>query len=194
MGKKIIVVLFLLSLGLAIYFYLSHDRKNLRENLQDRSAAEPRITMEDFTLYRYRGELLVSKVRARLGHFYEPNVLELDGDVRGERLVEDGREVLSSESATAYFEATSLTKMMSGAELVRAELMGFVEFGVRGHLLSTDYAEYISKEPLVRSSRPVRVEGPGRVFTGEEGFVYSLATEILTMSGTVQGVLATDEK
>src|SRR5262249_53239600 len=132
---------------------------------------------------------------ARLGHFYEPNIAELDGEVHGERLTPEGdRESVSAESATGYFKTTSLMKMMDQtAELDRAELTGFVEVGVKDHLLTTDYAEYLNTERLVRSLRPVRVEGPGRVFMGDEGFTYSLESQVLTIPGPVRGDVTIDE-
>jgi LPS export ABC transporter protein LptC len=194
MGKKLVIAGFVASLALALYVYLTREHKRLRDALDKRSAKEPRVVMEDFTIYRYRGPVLTGKLTARLGHFYEPNVVELDGEIRGERLTKNGVEMIGAESATGYFNATSLTKMMGDTQLDRAELTGFVEVGVKGHLLTTDYAEYINKKQLVRSPRPVQVEGPGRRFSGEDGFTYSLADETLTMTGPVSGVVLLDEK
>lgn len=187
MGKKLIIVAFLASLGLALWIYLSRETKSLRENLSKRSQREPRLVLEDFTFYRYAGEALTGRLSARLGHFYEPNVVELDGEIKGERLTTDGKETVSAESATAYFKANTLTKMMEQTDLDRAELTGFVEVGVKEHTLSTDYAEYLAGEDLVRSLRPVRVQGLNRVFTGDEGFTYALTSETLQMFGRVKG-------
>lgn len=196
MGKKLVIIGFILSMILAVYVFLNRDTTSLKRNLERASAKEPRAVFEDFTVYRYEGNVLKSKLTARLGHFYEPNVVELDGEVRGERLTPAGdKETVGAESATAYFKATSLTKMLDQdhpTELDRAELTSFVEVGVKDHLLTTDYAEYINNEKLVRSLRPVRVEGPGRVFTGEDGFTYNLLTQVLEMQGQVKGDLAVD--
>lgn len=195
MGKKLIMIGFLASLGLALYVFLSRETKSLRENIGQGSAKEPRVVMEDFVVYRYSGDVLTGKLTARLGHFYEPNIVELDGEIRGERQTNDGVETIGAESATGYFKATNLTTMLhQKTELDRAELTGFVEVGVKDHLLTTDYAEYINAEKLVRSLRPVRVEGPNRVFSGEDGFTYRLKTQALEMQGTVKGVVTLDEK
>ena len=89
-----------------------------------------------------------------------------------------------------------LTKMLDPTqanELERAELTGFVEVKIKDHLLTTDYAEYINEDKIVRSSHPVRVEGPGRVFVGDSGFVYNLATQILNMAGKVKGEARVDK-
>ena len=193
MGKKITITAFLLCLALAVGVYLTREQKVLRQSLQDDGDRDPRIVLEDFVVYRYAGDALKARIMARLGHFYEPNVVELDGEIRAERLTDDGHETLGAESATAYFNATSLSRMMSDAQLDRAELAGFVEVGIKDHLLTTDYAEYINATKMVRSVRPVRVEGLRRVFTGEDGFTYDLATQMLEMFGTVKGVMTVDE-
>ncbi len=187
MGKKLVILTFILCFGLALSVYLTREKKSLRENLSKKGQREPRLVFEDFTFYRYTGEALTGRLSARLGHFYEPNVVELDGEIKGERLTADGHETVSAESATTYFKATTLSKMMAETELDRSELTGFVEVGVKDHALSTDYAEYLATENIVRSLRPVRVQGPSRVFTGDEGFTYGLNDETLQMYGTVRG-------
>lgn len=151
--------------------------------------------MEEFSLYRYQDDRIKARVMAKLGFFYEPNLLELDGEIRGERVTSDGTiETVNAETAMALFSAKTLGAMLGQkAQLERADLTGFVEVGVKRHLLSTDYAEFISKDQTVRSSRPVRVEGPGRVFTGEDGFLYRLTDETLDMPGQVKGVIKLDE-
>ena len=195
MGKRLVIVGFLLSLALGLYVFVTRDTKSLKENLSKGSIRDPRARLEDFVVYRYEGDLLKAKLKARVGDFYEPNVVQLDGEIRGERLTSAGeRETLGAESVTAYFKSTSLTKMLDqSSELDRAELTGFVEVGMKEHLLTTDYAEYVNSEKVVRSVRPVRVEGPGRVFMGEEGFTYELATQVLNMIGQIKGEVLVEE-
>lgn len=196
MGRKLVIAGFALCMLLGIYVFATRDTKSLKENLNKGSAKDPRAVLKDFIVYRYEGDLLKAKLTARSGQFFEPNVVELDGEVHGERLTPAGdRETMGAESATAYFKATSLTKMMDQTtELDRAELTGFVEVGVKEHLLTTDYAEYINSEKVVRSIRPVHVEGPGRVFTGDDGFTYNLATQVLEMAGKIRGEVLVDQK
>ena len=186
MGKKLVIVGFLLSLALGLYVFVTRDTKSLKENLSKGSIRDPRARLED---------LLKAKLKARVGDFYEPNVVQLDGEIRGERLTPAGeRETLGAESVTAYFKSTSLTKMLDqSSELDRAELTGFVEVGMKEHLLTTDYAEYVNSEKVVRSVRPVRVEGPGRVFMGDEGFTYELANQVLNMIGQIKGEVLVEE-
>jgi LPS export ABC transporter protein LptC len=196
LGKRLVIVGFLLCLAVAVYVYATRETRSLRENMgQQDTTKAPRVELEDFVFYRYDADELTSKASARLGHFFEPNIAELDGDVHGERQRDDGSiETIGAESAIAYFEATKLTSMLTQkTKLQRVELSGFVEATTQGHLLTTDYAEYIDETETVRSRRPVRVEGPNRVFSGDEGFTYSVPEASLTMLGTVKGVLTFDE-
>ena len=197
MGKKLVIIGFVLSLALAIYIFATHETRSLKESISRTSAREPRAVLEDFVAYRYEGEALKARLNAHLAEFFEPNVVVLEGEVSGERRTDSGeREEIGAESASAYFKPSSLTKMLDPTqsnELERAELTGFVEVKIKDHLLTTDYAEYINEDKIVRSNHPVRVEGPGRVFVGDSGFVYNLATQILNMAGKVKGEVSFDK-
>lgn len=193
MAKNLVILGFLVSFAVALWTYASRDTRSLRDNLASKHK-DPRVIMEDFFVFRYRDGKLNSRVTAKLGLFFEPNILEIEGEIRAERYNRLLLETLAAESARATFDAKTLGVMMSQkVNLDRAELSGFVEVGVKNHLLSTDHAEYSNHDQIVRSSRPVRVDGPGRVFMGEEGFIYSLATETLEMPGVVKGEIKLDE-
>ena len=196
MGKKILTISLFACFALAFYVYATRETKSLKENIAKSSTQEPRIVMEDFVIHRYQGNRLVAALSAKLGNFYEPNLLELEGEVKGLKLGENGaRESVSAESAMVYLKATSLASLLrQQTEMDRIELTGFVEVGLKEHFLTTDYAEYVNSERIVRSLRPVRVEGLGRVFSGDEGFTYSLVSETLEMQGQVKGVVQLDEK
>ena len=162
--------------------------------MEDGGVSEARVLMEDFTYYRYSGERLKSRLSSRQGRFYEPNRVELEGEVRSRRYNDGGLETVSCEAATTYFKAKSLAQMMGDTALDRAELMGFVEVLVKEHLLSTDYAEYLSDEDLIWSSRPVRLDGPSGIFEGDGGFFYRLEAQTLDLNGGVRGVVQPDER
>ena len=189
MGKKLVIAGFLVSMALALYVFLTRDHRRVSDALKHAPAKEPRIVLEDFVGYRYASGKLTSTVSARFGRFFEPNLAELDGDIHGERTTSAGElQSVNAESATGYFRTTSLLKMAEQrSDLERAELTGFVEVGLKDHLLTTDYAEFVGASQEIRSLRPVRVEGPGRVFFGEEGFTYRLAAQMLEMPGLVKG-------
>lgn len=193
MAKKLVILSFLVSFIVALWTYASRDTRSLRDNLVARQK-DPRVIIEDFYVFRYRRATLSSRLTAKLGLFFEPNVLEIEGEIRAGRYNQGRFETLSAESARATFDAKTLGVMMSQkVDLNHADLSGFVEVGVKNHVLSTDHAEFSKDDQIVRSTRPVRVDGPGRVFMGEDGFSYSLVTETLEMPGVVKGELKIDE-
>lgn len=196
MGKKILTICLFAAFAMAFYVYVHHENKSLRENIAKSSNQEPRVVMEDFSIHRYQGNRMTGVLSAKLGNFYEPNLIELEGEVRGLQVEGSGRkESMSAESAMVYLKATSLASLLrQQTEVDRVELTGFVEVGLKDHLLTTDYAEYLNQERVVRSLRPVRVEGLGRLFMGEEGFSYSLDSETLDMQGQIKGAVQIDEK
>lgn len=174
---------------------VTKESKSLRDNIDLGGTREAQVILEDFVAYKYEGARLDAKLSGKLANFYEPNVVEIDGDVRGERATIEGKEFFSAETASAFFKAESLTGLMeTTVELDRAEVSGFVEFGFKGHSLTTDYAELLSDRQQIRSNRPVRVEGPDRMFAGDEGFTYDLKRESLYMPGRVKGVVQIEEK
>jgi len=189
LGKKIVIMAFLVSFVIALFIFFTYEHKSLRDNLGKISAREPRASLEDFVVYRYAGETIKGKFSARFGNLFEPNVIEVDGEIKAERLTPRGDvETAAAESATAYFKTASLARLLhQAAEFDRAELMGFVEVRFRDHVLTTDYAEFLNDLREVRSIRPVRVDGPGRIFRGEDGFIYNLNTQSLEMRGLVRG-------
>jgi len=194
MGKKLVMAGFLAVLGYAVFIFINRDVRFLREKIKDSQVKTPRVALEDFIVYRYKDKTLNAKISGRLGHFFEPNQIELNGEIKGIRMTPKGTETFGAEAVMGYFEAQDINEMLDGAELELAELTGFVEVGMRDHVLTTDFAEYRAQKGVVSSTRPVRVEGPGRVFTGEDGFVYNLESQSLDIMGHVEGVVKSMEK
>jgi hypothetical protein len=194
LGKRLIIVGFLLCFGIAIYVFWQRDSTTLRRAIGKGSKREPRMVMEEFTVYRYIGAQLEAQMSARLGQLFEPNVVDLDGEIRAEKYRRGETETVGAETATILFGARSISQMLDGSPLVKAEMNGFIEVGVKEHLLSTDAAVYTASDNTLMSSRPVRVDGMNRVFTSEDGFIYNIAEEKLVMRGLVKGVFALDAK
>lgn len=195
MGKRLIIIGFIICIGLAIYAYSKRDKGSLRQSIDTGSKREPRLVLEEFTVYRYRnGDELEGQLSARLGQVFEPNIVELDGEIRGEKRKNGEAQTFEAETATMFFDAKSLNKMMEGTQLVKADLNGFIEVGLKDHLLSTDYALYTAATDVLSSKRPVRVDGHNQVLTAEDGFVYSITKETLSLLGLVKGTFLPNEK
>ena len=188
MTKKLVIVSFLLSFSVALYVFFSREERSIRDSIKD-SKKEPRIELEDFVIYRYQDNDLVGKLTSRIGNFYEPNLIELISEVKGERYIGNEMETMESESAVANLKSKSLVEVLSGKDISLdvAELTGFVEVGINSHLLSTDYAKYEADKQMILSDRPVRVTGLGRVIDGSEGFSYFLEDQAMVLPGHIKG-------
>ena len=185
MARKLVIVGFLIALSIALYTYFT--RENSRAWEQSDLDNKPRIILEDFVLYRYTGAVVNGKLTARLGHLLEPNIVELYGEVKGERTGERGVERVTAESAVAYLKSNSISELVKTNEVVRAEMKGFVNVDFDEHKLSTDYAEYWHDRQEIASNRPVKVDGPNRVIKGDQGFLYQLSDSTLEVFGKVSG-------
>ena len=195
MAKNFTIVTFIISFFLAVYVYFTRQPQTLRENLTPESEHQPRIIMTDLKLYRYLEGVPKTYLAARQGFIFDPNIIELNGEVKGYRDTKDsGYQTMGAETARILLKAESLGSVFKQSEVERIELTSFVDVGVRDHLLTTDYAEYVADKNIVYSPRPVRVEGLGRSFSGADGFVYSLQEESLVMAGLVKGKMLPPEQ
>lgn len=194
MGRKVASLILICCFITALVVFFSRETKNLREAMTKTTPQESRVILEEFSMLRYEDGALEGKISARMGHFVEPNIIELEGDVQAERVNENSKESMRADAASVYLKATGLSTILNQeTELDRAEFTGLVQVGIRDHILTTDYAEFLSKGRIVRSPRPVRVDGPSRYFAGDDGFTYDLTSQILEMKGQVRGVTTVNE-
>ncbi len=193
MGRLVIIAVFSLCFVLSIWVFLNREEKPIKEKIK-KSLTRQSLVVDEFTSYRFNDAELVGSVSAKMGQFVEPNSLELKGDFRAQRLINGKYESLRSERATAFFDTDSLGKMMSGTDLVRSELKEKVVVDYKRHILKTDYAEYFANRDTIVSERPVRIDGPKRWMTGDQGFQIDLTNENLEVFGLIKGVFTPDDE
>ena len=80
MGKNLLVVLFLLACFSSIGFFLAREDRRLRDKIKVDQQAQPLIILEDVTVYRYKNHKVISTISSKVGHFLEPNILEMHGN------------------------------------------------------------------------------------------------------------------
>ena len=194
MLKSLIIVLFLGCFGFSIWIFLERDTRSLRENIEKApSHLKPRVILEDFHLRRYEQHRQYSSITAARGAFLAPNKVELYGSVEGWKLNQGKKQIIRTYKATAFFQSESLAELMKQADLERARFSGFVEIDYSDHLLQTDEAEYTARDEKIAGTKFVRVDGPGRWFTGKEGFRLFVKEEVLDVFGKVRGMLEPDD-
>lgn len=197
MGKTLLIIFFLVSLALSFFVFLSSETESPREQLLSVGETEPRIVVDDVFVYQYVNHTIESNFSAKLGHFLEPNLVEVYASVRGTRYRPKNQvESIKCEAASVTLAADTMTDLFNQQDigLIKGEVEDQVQLGLDDNYLYTEYAEYLAVSQLVQSKEPVVGEGPNRKFRGEQGFVYDLKTEVLQMSGLVSGEVVPDEK
>lgn len=191
-----IVVGVLLALVCALTVFFARDHGNLVDQFEQGLDNEPRVVIDDFNVYRYDGHKVVSSFSAKLGHFLEPNVIEVYAAVRGTRYRKDSVESIRSEVAKAFLKSNSLSEILKDKEpaLARAEVEDQVRIGLRDNIMRTEFAEYLASKDIFTTREPVQVDGPNRTFVGEKGFDYDLKKEVLNMPGEVKGVVVPENR
>ena len=192
MEKTFILVFVLCTLALSTVLFVNREQEKRKSPAAGESMAkEARVSFEDFVATRYQNGLETGRVEARSGYLLEPNMVELYGDVHSRSIQGQGRKAsireLRCETATAYFDTTSLAQMIQSAKVNRIDLKGFVQVKSGGLTLDTDQAVYDYGVGMLRSDSRVSVSGRGLRFRGEGGFTFDTAKEHLNVAGPVKG-------
>jgi hypothetical protein len=187
MLKKLIIFGFIIFVVVAIRSYVVSDRTQRQRDAESQGARIPRVVLEDFVLYRYTSAVLTSRVSAKLGNVFEPNVVELYGDVEGSRNREDHVERMGAEFAKATFASESLEQLTQKPSLDKVEMSDFVRFYLRDEVLETSHAEFHQATSQVTSNTLVQIRGPGRNLSGDKGFVYDMSKDEIDLLGVVKG-------
>ena len=148
-------------LGLRLSFFFTRADRTPRDQLISSLDNEPRIVLDDFSIFRYNGHKVESTFSGKLGHFIEPNIVEVYAAVRGVRYRPKNKvETLRCESASALLDADTFSGLMKAkeVELLRAEVEDQVRIGFDDNILSTEFAEYDAKRERVSSYEPVKVD------------------------------------
>jgi lipopolysaccharide export system protein LptC len=188
MGKKIVIVLFLMTFMFAINASRNKTYSSDSLNISSESSEDPRLVLEEFKLTRYTEASKKMSLKAKLAYFIEPNILELYGNVSGTRFGEK-EEILHADTVMAYFDSESISDLMNQGGLLRAEFEENVSVDFSQHTLRTDYAQYLAEENSLTSMNPVKIDGPKRWFSGSDGFRYEIDKEDLEIYGTTSGEL-----
>ncbi len=191
MGKQILVGIFILLFGSALYVFSKRDKSQSKIALPVKEHS-PRITVEDFVIYKYEDHRVISSLSGKLGSFYDPNTLEILGDVKGMEHNKQKNKEFSSESLTLHFVSKGLSVLTRDNRIDFAEIENQVRLGYDGITIFTDYAKYLNDEKRLASSLPVRIQGPKFDVMGTKGFEFLGTTNDLKVFGPMEGKLSAD--
>lgn len=188
-----IVAVFLLVLSAAILVFLRRGRPDSSERPYVRERL-PRLSLEDFTMYKYEQHRAVSTLSGRFANFIDPDTLEIFGSIQGFNYEAKKKESFSAESATVHFAAKGLVDLIKDSRIISTEIENQVKISSDDLLLSTDYAKFIHEEDKLISDLPVRIEGPQMEFVGRKGFEFNNKNGDLKVFGPLEGTMRGVEK
>lgn len=195
MGKISVIMVFLACFVVALLLFFSKNQVSLRENMESTmEGAGPRLLVKGFIVRKYRMSSAEARFDAGLAVFKAPNMVHLTNRIKGWQDMTGQRRVASANHAVAYFETANLIEMLERAKLNKVDMGGGVLLGFSGHKVTTQNAEYFVGKNLVRGDALVKVLGPKRWFTGQNGFRLSLKEEKLDVYGKIRGSVASDSK
>ena len=178
----------------AIYLFWTRDQVALRKQVENVQTNQPRIALEDFTIYRYANNRLISTLSAHLGSFVEPNIIDVYGNIRGIRHDSPRKGYLLAQSAQGHLKSLGVIQMMNGADLDYAVFQKDVRLGWDSTTVKTEYAKFSADRNVLDSDIPVEIQTPTAHFSGENGFMYDVEKENMTILGPIKGVITSDVK
>ncbi len=186
MARKMLVLAFIFLLALSIWVFMTSDKKADKTRLLGREHA-PRMSMEEFTVFRYENHRPISTLSGRYANYIDPNTLEIFGSIQGFNYQSKKKEFFSAESATAHFDSKGLVDLVNNSQIQSFELENQVRFGYEDILLYTEYAKFLNQEHRLFSDVPVKIVGSQVELRGEKGFDYNSKTGDLKVYGPLKG-------
>ena len=186
MGKRIIVMLFLLATVVSSLLFFFSSSTSLREKMGGVSQREPRLVAEDFTFYSYYNHQIVTTASGRRARFFEPNIIELDGNLNAYRY--EDKNYAMAESVLIEYTSQGLYQILENQQLRSAELRNKVKIGTDRRELSTEFARYSHGSNKLYTDFSVEVRTPNSWMDSKKGFEYNTKTRILSLPGPVDGM------
>ena len=193
MGKHVMITGFFLLFGAALYVFSNREKSRPMNRLTSSKNA-PRIMLEDFVVYKYENQKIISSLSGKSASFYDPSTLELIGDVICAEHSKEKNKSFSAESATLHFSSKGLSDLVKDSRIESAEVENQVRFNYDDLVVYTDYAKYLEREAILSSDFPVRIQNSKLDFMGSKGFVYSIKSHDLKVFGPLEGTLSADKR
>ena len=195
MGKISIFIAFGIIFGGGVYIFItkSSTSRDRHELVNKSGESTPRMYVQGIRIRKYSINEVLSEFSAREAEFWEPNRIEIRGDLRGMRVKEGFREEIQGNSGEAILEADTLHDVFKKSEIRSVAITGDVKLTSRNHTLMTDTANYNAADNILSSDEKVTVLGHNRLMIGEQGFRYDLNKETLQIIGKVSGYFVHDQ-
>ena len=157
MLRSFVVLGFLSLLAVTGWIFYVRPASTLRQQIIKPQAGRRILLLENFVLFRHAGGAqVIGRVSGDRGEFYAPNRIEVHGNVRAWRLVNDHDESLQSEVGRAWILRTGSRPFGGDAALERAEVEKKVVVSRENYTLTTEQAEYHAKNQRIVGHVPVQ--------------------------------------
>lgn len=185
------IVSVLVFFGLAGYAVLFVKKRSL--SLSDlkgttQSEREARGKLSHIEVYRYTEGLLTGWGEANEAKLFDPNEIEVKGDLKAFQRRDQREEKMKAEEAKVFFIADQIASIVSGeAPLHYIEFRNDIRTSLDTSTVYTEEADYFHRSRSLSSQAPVRIESADRLLRADRGFEYQLDSERLRMFGNVSG-------
>ena len=185
-GKAIIVVLSLLLFVAAGYLYFTRTTTGVTIRAD---AETPKITILGYEFYRFKDDLVVSRLAGEKAQLFDGGRVELTEGVRAVRINGQHREELSSKRADLFLASSTQGSLNAVDRVDKIHVSESVDLMVGEARMETEDAVYTEEDTTIRSTVPVRVEQTGQFLAGEHGFEFNTKQESIRMKGGITGTI-----
>lgn len=185
-GKAVIVVLSLFMFATAAYLYFTKATTTVTIRADSET---PKITILDYEFYRFKDDLVVSRLAGEKAQLFDAGKVELTESVRAVRINGQRREELSSKRADLFLASSTQGSLNAVDRIDKIHVSEDVDLMVGEARMETEDALYTEADTTIRSTVPVRVEQTGQFLAGEHGFEFNTKLEALKMTGGITGTI-----
>lgn len=185
-GRSILIVLSLLVFFAAAYTYFTRKSTGI---VVRADAESPKITILGYEFYRFKDDLVVSRLAGERALLFDGGHVEMTEGVRAVRINNQRREELSSKKADIQLAMPAQGSLNNVDHVDKIHVREAVDLMVGEAHLETEDAVYTEDDSMIRSTVPVRIEQTGQFLAGEHGFEFNVKQESLKMKGGITGTV-----
>lgn len=152
-------------------------------------ADAPKITLVGYEFYRFKDDLVVSRLAGEKAVLFDGGRVEMTAGLRAVRLTGQRREELSAKRADVQLASSSAGSLNTMDHVSKIRVREDVDLMVGEVRLETEDATYTDDDATIRSLVPVRMEQTGQYLAGEQGFEFNMKLESVKMKGGVTGTI-----
>jgi hypothetical protein len=189
LGKKLIIVAFLLCFGLALWLFLTRQTMVDVDAISLHTASTSPIVLDDFVLTSYNGSKLEQTFSGKQATFIASDRILVTGGIKWWKNKDNEMGTVHADSATLFLRGDNSSRYMIDGEVDHVVFSGHVHITANTLMLKTEQATYQVQENSLRGREKVVFTTAQDTITGDNGFFLNLHDESFEIYGTVRGVM-----